>query len=340
MKLAIIAGLLNCTVAAGDGDFDIERIASPDSADANSITFLSDSHYAEKVRMCQARAVIVKHGKTIDGKINLEVADPYLGYAVVAQQFEDHAPVFGAGINPAAIINETASVHAGAHVGPGSIIGGNCTIGDRTVIAAGCVIEKNVTIAEDCRIDSGVIIRSNTLIGSRVIIQSGSVIGSDGFANARRADGSWVHIPCFGKVIVEDDVQIGANVTIDRGNFEPTIIRRGCRLDNLIQVAHNVEIGENSAIAAQVGISGSTIFGKRVLVGGQAGFAGHITIGDDSFVGAQSGVSKSVDSGNKITGTPARDLMSVRRTEVAQTKLPELLKDVKKLMKAFDERGN
>jgi UDP-3-O-[3-hydroxymyristoyl] glucosamine N-acyltransferase len=231
-------------------------------------------------------------------------------------------------------------VHAGAHVGPGSIIGGNCTIGDRTVIAAGCVIEKNVTIAEDCRIDSGVIIRSNTLIGSRVIIQSGTVIGSDGFANARRADGSWVHIPCFGKVIIEDDVQIGANVTIDRGNFEPTIIRRGCRLDNLIQVAHNVEIGENCAIAAQVGISGSTIFGKRVLVGGQAGFAGHISIGDDSFVGAQSGVSKSVDPGNKITGTPARDLMSVRRTEVAQTKLPELLKDVKKLIKAFDERGN
>jgi UDP-3-O-[3-hydroxymyristoyl] glucosamine N-acyltransferase len=337
MKLAAIAQVLGCTCPPMSVDVAIDRIASIESADVASITFLSNPRFAEQARLCKASAIIVARGCAIEGKINLEVADPYLGYAKVAHLFEDNSPVFGVGISPAALIDPSARVHPTAHIGPASVIGKDCSIGEGTVIAARCVIERGTVIGAACRIDSGAVIRYDTIIGNRVIIQSGAIIGSDGFANAREKNGAWVSIPCFGRVVIEDDVQIGANTTIDRGNFEPTLIGKGTRLDNLIQIAHNVRVGEHTAMAAQVGISGSTTVGKCVLIGGQAGFAGHIEIGDNAFVGAKAGVSKSVGKGAKVTGYPARDLMGMRRIEAAQLSLPALLKEVKYLRKELDE---
>jgi UDP-3-O-[3-hydroxymyristoyl] glucosamine N-acyltransferase len=337
MKLSQIAQALNCSLPDGAADKEISRIASLESADDASITFVVNPRFAEAAAASQAGALLVSRGVQIPGKLCLEVPDPYMGYARVGQLFEDRAPSFGTGIHPAAVIDPTASVQPGAHVGPGSVIGRNCTVGKGTIIAANCVVEADVQIGEECRIDSGVIIRYESQIGNRVIIQSGTVIGSDGFANAREKDGRFVRIPCFGRVEIEDDVEIGANCTIDRGNFEPTVIRQGARLDNLVHIAHNVTVGEHTAMAAQTGISGSTRVGKRVLIGGQVGFVGHIEIGDDAFIGAKAGVSKDVEPGSKITGYPARDLMGMRRIEAAQQSLPGMLKQLKALAKTVEE---
>ncbi len=336
MKLSVIAVHIGAAIDSTEGNREIFSISSPDKATDNDITFLSNPKYREKMQGSAAAAVIVKKGDVIPGKLCLEVDDPYVGYALTAQLFEDLSPGFGEGISLRAFIDASSSVHPSSSIGHNTVIGPDVIIGEKCRIGANCVIEKGTRVGAQTRIDSGVVIRWGTQIGSRVVIQSGAVIGSDGFGNARLKSGEWVRIPAFGIVVIEDDVDIGACTTIDRGNFEPTVISRGTKLDNLIHIAHNVEIGENSAIAAQTGISGSTKVGKRVIIAGQAGFVGHIEIGDDSFVGAKAGVSKSVEPGAKITGYPARDLMGMRRIEASQAQLPDLLKEVKRLSKEVE----
>jgi UDP-3-O-[3-hydroxymyristoyl] glucosamine N-acyltransferase len=339
MKLSEIAEHLQCAIPSDTGDNEILQISSLENADEGSITFLSDNKLKETAHSCKASVIIVKKGEPIVGKINLEVEDPYLAYAYVAQLFEDISPEFNNGINLNAIVDSSSDIHATVSVGPGSVIGKKCTIGENTVIDANCVLESNVKIGTGCRINSGVIIRRDCVIGNRVIIQSGTVIGSEGFGNA--LDGkTFVRIPCFGNGDIEDDVEIGANVTVDRGNFKSTIIRKGARIDNLVQIAHNVEVGENTAMAAQVGISGSVKVGNNVLLAGQAGFVGHIEIGDGAFVGAKAGVSKSVAPGEKVTGYPARDIMKTRRIEAAQQYLPEMHKELKRLRKEIETLKN
>jgi UDP-3-O-[3-hydroxymyristoyl] glucosamine N-acyltransferase len=332
MKLSRIASTIGCTVDAAAAEIEINRISSLASSDENCISFISDSKLAAQAGESKARVIIVKKGQAVAGKISLEVDDPYLCYAKTALLFEDSPSLFIPAIHPAAIIDNNATVDVSAMIGPGTVVGAGVHIGPDTSIGANCVIEKNSRIGAGCRIDSGVIIRFDTSIGDRVIIQSGSVIGSDGFANAMD-NGRWVRIPCFGNVVIEDDVQLGACVTVDRGNFEPTVIRTGARLDNLIHVAHNVVVGRHTAIAAQAGISGSTHIGDHVLIGGQAGFVGHIEIGDRSFIGAKAGVSKSVAMDSKVTGYPARDFMKMRRIEACQQELPDLIKRVKAIEK-------
>lgn len=334
--LLAVAKSIDAVVPDGTTDFIISGINSPQSASETELVFLSSPKYLPQIEACKSRVVIVKKGQSVPGKICLEVTDPYLGYAKAAQLFEDVSSVFGEGISKDSIIDSTASVDPSTSVGPGTVIGAEVKIGPGCRIAAGCIIEKNTVIGSDCRIDSGVIIRWNTRIGDRVIIQSGAVIGSDGFGNAMEGP-KFVRIPCFGNVIIEDDAEIGANTTIDRGNFEPTIIGKGVKIDNLVHIAHNVTVGENTAMAAQVGISGSTKIGKQVILAGQVGLVGHIEIGDGTFIGAKAGVSKGTAPGAKITGYPARDLMTMRRIEAAQASLPELLKEIKKLKKEIDD---
>ncbi|GBU20780.1 UDP-3-O-(3-hydroxymyristoyl)glucosamine N-acyltransferase [Fibrobacteres bacterium R8-0-B4] len=336
MKLSEIAAHIGAALSGGR-DAEVAGITSPESATAEHITFVSDSKYADQAKACAAVAVIVKKGAAFPEKVCLEVDDPYIGYALTAQLFEDVTPLFGEGVHPSAIVDKTAIIDKTASVGPGTVIGADVQIGAKCRIGANCVIERGVSVGESTRIDSGAIIRYGAKIGSRVIIQSGAVLGSDGFGNARGKDGVFVRIPCFGNVVVEDDADIGAGTTIDRGNFEPTVIGKGVKLDNLIHIAHNVTIGENTAIAAQTGISGSTKVGKRVIIAGQVGFVGHINIGDDSFIGAKAGVSKDVDPGANITGYPARDFMTMRRIEASSSRLPDLLKEFKKLKEEVEE---
>jgi UDP-3-O-[3-hydroxymyristoyl] glucosamine N-acyltransferase len=331
LKLSAIAAHIGAEFPATREDPDVFGIASPESASQKHLTFISDPKYADQAKTCSACAVIVKKGAAFPEKICLEADDPYVAYALVAQLFEDVAPLFGGGVHPSAIVDKTATIAKSASIGPGTVIGANAAIGANCRIGANCVIERGVRIGESTRVDSGAVVRYDTEIGSRVVIQSGAVIGSDGFGNARDKNNAFVRIPCFGNVIIEDDAEIGACAAIDRGNFEPTVIGKGVKLDNLIHIAHNVAIGEHTAIAAQTGISGSTKVGKRVIIAGQVGFVGHISIGDDSFVGAKAGVSKNVDPGAKVTGYPARDFMTMRRIDAASNQLPELLKEVKKL---------
>jgi len=336
VKLASIAEHLGCTLDPAYAEVDICSIADPQDADVNSITFVSSPKYLPLAQASKAGFVIVKNSCAIHGKVCLEVKDPYLAFAKIAQLFEDRTPLFDGPVHPTAIIHKTAQIGEGVFIGPYSVIGKNCRIGKGSVLGAHCVIENDTLIGEYCRIDSAAIIRRQCAIGNCVIIQSGAVIGSEGFGNAKDGD-RFVRIPSFGAVIIEDDAEIGANTTIDRGTFKPTRIGRGVRIDNLVQIAHNVVIEENSAMAAQVGISGSTHIGKRVVIGGQAGFVGHIKIADDSFVNAQSGVTKDTEPKAKITGTPARDFLAMRRIEAAQEQLPELARQVKRLRLDFND---
>lgn len=330
MQLVRIAEILGCDIPKDRGDLEITSVASLESADKHSISFFSNPKLRDAAQNSPAAAIITGLDTELEGKILLRVPDPYLGYAKIAQAFEDQTPVFGPGIHPSAVVDSSARIAANASIGPLSVVGANCTVGEATQIGAGCVIEKDTTIGRECRIDSKSTIRWGTRIGDRVIVQSGAVIGSDGFANAME-NGTFVRIPCFGAVVIEDDVQIGAGTTIDRGNFEPTILHTGVRLDNLIHIAHNVTVGEHTAMAAQVGVSGSTRIGKNVIIFGQAGFVGHIEVGDKSFIGAKAGVSKSVPPNAKITGYPARDFMKMRRIEAAQASLPEMQRELKRL---------
>jgi UDP-3-O-[3-hydroxymyristoyl] glucosamine N-acyltransferase len=337
VKLSRIAKHLGCACDPAQADIDIQGIADPKSADERSITFVSSPKYLPLAQESRACAVIVGPGCELAGKILLEVNNPYLGFAKVAQLFEDRSPFFDGPVHPSSSIHPSAAVHPTVFVGPYSVVSRECRIGKGTILGAHCVVENNAVIGEDCRIDSGAIVRRHCVIGNRVIIQSGAVIGGEGFGNAREDSGRWERIPSFGAVIIEDDAEIGANTTIDRGTFGPTVIGTGVKIDNLVMVAHNVTVGEHTAIAAQAGLSGSTSVGKRVMIAGQAGFAGHFSVGDDAFVGAQAGVAKGVYKGGKVTGTPARNLMAQRRIEAAQLQLPELLKEVKRLRSDYKD---
>ncbi|MBN1983373.1 MAG: UDP-3-O-(3-hydroxymyristoyl)glucosamine N-acyltransferase [Chitinivibrionales bacterium] len=336
MKLGIIVKHIGSSCSERDGEIEITGISSLELADEKSITFIYKDKFIDHARCSKAAAIIVKKGMVVAGKVNCVVDDPYLAYAQVGQLFEDRSPLFEGPIHPTAVISATAKLHPTVSVGPLSVIGPECIIAEKTVIGAHCVIEKGTQVGSDCHIDSGAIIRRGCRIGNRVIIQSGSVIGSEGFGNALNR-GEFVRIPCFGTVMLEDDVEIGANVTIDRGNFSPTIVKKGSRVDNLVQIAHNVEIGRHSALCAQVGISGSTKIGNHCMVGGQAGFVGHIEIGDGAFIGAQAGVNNSVEPGKKVTGYPARDLIKMRRIEAVMQNLPQMHKELKELRAAVAE---
>jgi UDP-3-O-[3-hydroxymyristoyl] glucosamine N-acyltransferase len=336
VKLSVIAGVLGCSVSEDMAHVEITKIASPEQADECCITFVSNPKFQEAALKSSAPVVIVKMGVQLQGKYCLEVADPYCGFAKVAQLFEDTSPAFGPGIHPTAYIDATATVHPSAHIGPLSIVGPGSVVGEATVLGAHTVIENNVRIGSGCRIDSHVVIRRECIVGNRVIIQSGAIIGGEGFGNAREGD-HWIRIPSFGTVIIEDDAEIGANTTVDRGALNPTIIGNGVKIDNLVMIAHNVVVGENSAIVSQAGLAGSTIIGNRVVIGGQAGFAGHLSVGDDAFIGAQAGVSNNVEAKAKQTGTPSRDLMTMRRIDGAQHQLPEALREIKRLRKELDE---
>ena len=335
MKLSDIAQVLGCVVPKGAEEIEITRISSAQEADAQSITFIADPRYLVTVEQSNAGVVLVKKGNRLTEKICLEVDDPYWAFAKTGQLFEDTTPLFGSQIHPTACIHSSARVHETVSVGPLTVVGKACEIGERTVIGAHCVIENETHVGARCRIDSGVIIRRRCRIADGVIIQSNAVIGSEGFGNAREKS-VWIRIPSFGNVIVEEGAEIGAGTTVDRGALGPTIIGKGVKIDNLCHIAHNVEIGENTAMAAQTGISGSTKIGRRVVIAGQVGMVGHIEIGDDAFIGAKAGISKNVEKQASVTGYPARDLMTMRRIEAAEQRLPELLKEVRRLRKELE----
>ena len=309
----------------GDTEVKIKGISEIDKAEEGDITFLSNQKYKKFLETTKASCIIVSKINIIEGKNLIVVKDPYLAFALLIKYlFGKKKPSFS-GTSPLSTIADSAKIGKDVNIGPYCYIGSNVAIGDGTTIYPNVFIDENTSVGKNCLIYSNVSIRENTSIGNDVIIHSGAVIGSDGFGFVWH-ENKYEKIPQVGRVVLEDDVEIGANCCIDRAAMGETVIKKGAKLDNLIQIAHNVVIGENTAIAAQVGISGSTKVGKFVQIGGQAGFAGHIEIGDNVKIGGQAGITKSVPDGIYITGTPARPFMEQRRLEAVIAKLPKLYK--------------
>jgi UDP-3-O-[3-hydroxymyristoyl] glucosamine N-acyltransferase len=332
VKLGAIAELCRGVLEAGDPSQDIVGVGSLSEATSGEVSFLSNPKYSHQMSATQATAALVGHAWQGEHSCALiRVEDPNRAFAEVAVALSPPQQDFPAGIHPSAVIHESAQMGADVHVGPGCVIESGAIIGDGSVLVANCYIGPNAVLGTGCRLYARVSLRANCILGNRVWIHDGSVIGSDGFGYAPSSDGKWEKIPQLGCVEVGDDVEIGANVTIDRARFGKTRIGSGVKIDNLVQIAHNVQVGENTVMAAQVGISGSTRIGKGVQLGGQAGLAGHLEIGDGAIVGAQAGVTKSVPAGTFVSGYPAMDHRKAVRLQAHLGKLPELKKRVQAL---------
>src|SRR5436853_2070093 len=328
MTLAELAERLGCELR-GDGTIEIRAIRGLEEAGPGDLTFLANPRYAAQLAATRASAAIVARGSADLAIATLRAADPYLCFARALAIF--HHPLQPpTGIHPTAVVAASAAIAEPVSIGPYAVIGDDVVIGPGAVIHPHVTIYAGVRIGRDFVAHAGVVVREHARIGDRVLLHPGVVLGADGFGFAPGPQGA-VKIPQAGIVVVEDDVEIGANTTIDRATLEATIIRRGAKLDNLVMVAHNCEVGAHSFLAAQVGLAGSTKIGRGVQMGGQAGIAGHLEIGDGVQVAAQSGVPNSVPAGRIVGGYPAVEVGVWRRTSAALLRLPELLKRVRRL---------
>jgi UDP-3-O-[3-hydroxymyristoyl] glucosamine N-acyltransferase len=319
----------------GDGEILVDSAAPIDGAGNGQITFLANPKYEKYLDTTAASAVILKSGSTFDRLPVIKHENPYYAYALTLDILYPEEITLRPGIDPTAIIADSAQIGKDCTIGALTCIGDRAVIGENSVIYAQTYIANDVHIGKNCRIYPGVKILGHSRIGDNIIIHSGVVIGSDGFGFARHAEGI-KKVKQIGWVEIGDHVEIGANCTIDRGALGPTKIGNHVKIDNLVQIAHNVEIGDYSIIISQVGISGSTKLGKGVVLAGQVGLVGHIELGDGVQVGAQSGVNHDIPAGKSYFGYPARDKSIAMRIEACISKLPELFKRVRKLEKNKD----
>lgn len=329
MTLKEIAEELNGELF-GPEELEICAPAKIEQAKEGEITFLSNPKYKQYLSTTKASAII------IDSKIDdielphIIVDDAYVGFLMILRVFSPPAHDFINDVSGEAFIAQSAKLDPSAKVAPLAYIGPDSEIGKNTVIYPGVVILKNVKIGADCILYPNVSVRENCILEDRIILHNGCVIGSDGFGFAPKED-TYVKIPQLGHVHIESDVEIGANTTIDRATLGKTIIKKGTKLDNLVQIAHNVAVGENCAIAAQSGIAGSTEVGDNVTIGGQAGLAGHIKVASRVMVAGQSGVTKSVPEKTVLFGSPALPIMQQKRIDVSMRHLPEMVKKIHSL---------
>lgn len=324
----------------GDPATVITGVCGIREAREGDITFVANSRYANLIAGTGASAIITSKELTGADKPIIRTDNPSLAFAKVVSLVSPGDPRHPQGIHPTAIIGKEVSLGKSVALAAYVVIEDEAIIGDRTIIYPGCFIGHNSSIGRDCLIYPNVSIREKVVIGSRVIIHSGTVIGSDGFGFIQ-VDGMHQKIPQCGTVQIEDDVEVGANVTIDRARFDKTVIGKGTKIDNLVQIAHNVIIGENSLVVAQAGISGSTVIGSNVTLAGQAGLVGHINVGDGAIVAAQAGVTKSVPANTVVSGYPARIHSEAKKVNACLQKLPELyeiIRDLGKRMSRLEER--
>ena len=338
MKLSAIADSLG-GVLSGNGEIDIMRVAKIEDAEPGDITFLSNLKYKKFITTTRASAVLMgpdvvveeMHHRSIPLSV-VRVKDPYIAFLHLVDKFYPPAKPLPLGIHPTAIIPNSSPISSDTAIGAYAVIGEHCVIGKRVSLYPGTILGDGVTIGDDSVVYANVVVREGCRIGNRVIIHSCTVIGSDGFGFAPKEDGSYEKIPQRGIVVIEDDVEIGSNCTVDRATLGETRIGKGVKLDNLIQIAHNVSIGENTVIAAQTGISGSTKVGANCQIAGQVGLSGHIHIADRTIIGAQSGVPKSISKpGETHFGYPAFEIHETLRIHAATRQLPSLLTEVRNL---------
>ena len=320
----------------GDPEIVISGVSGIKEAKKGDITFLANRRYVPLIDETEASAIITPFDVESASKPIIRTKDPSLAFAQVVSLMHPVKIRHPKGIHKTAVISKSARVGRDVAIGPHVVIEEEAEIGDRTIIYANSFVGHNAKIGCDCLFYANVSIRERVEIGNRVFVQSGTVIGAEGFGYAN-VDGEYRLIPQVGTVVIEDDVEIGANVTIDRARFDKTIIGKGTKIDNLVQIAHNVVIGKNCIIVAQAGISGSTRIGNNVTIAGQAGLVGHIEIGDGAILAAQAGITKSVPPNTFVSGYPARPHAEAMRIYAALTRLPELLKNVAELKKKIEE---
>jgi len=337
VTLGELARRLECPVE-GDAAIEIRRVAKIEEAGPGDLTFLANPKYAAKLATTKASAVIMNGVAASPNEVAapcavLRSASPYLTFARAAQVLSpDTRPA--PGIHALAAVAGDATIDPTATVGAYAVIGAGVSIGARTIVHPHVVIGEGTMIGADCVLHAHVSIRERCTIGARVILQNGAVVGSDGYGFAQRPDGTHEKIPQTAPVVIEDDVEIGANTTIDRPAVGETRIKAGTKIDNLVQIGHGVVVGKNTLLAAQVGIAGSTAIGDSVMFGGQVGVGGHLTIGDRAKAVGQSGITNSVDADAFVSGYPAIDNGEWRRASAVFRRLPEL----RRQLRALEER--
>jgi len=331
IKLYEVAQLIGGELV-GDRNLVITGVAGIKEAEKGDITFLANAKYLPFLVQTRASAVITASETSSGDKAIIRTLNPSLAFAKIASYFMPQEEPVEHGVHPTAVIGKNVHLGEAVSVGAHAVIEEGSRVGDRTSIGAGCYIGRNTQLGHDVRLYPRVTVRECVKIGHRVIIHSNSVIGSDGFGY-ETVDGKHLKIPQVGSVDIEDDVEIGSCVCIDRGRFKNTRVGRGTKIDNLVQIAHNVILGQDCLIVSQAGISGSTELGDRVVVAGQAGIVGHVTLGEDVIVGARSGVSKSVPPKTVVLGEPARPIQEQKRLFALIARLPEFFKDLAELKK-------
>ena len=335
MKLQDLAARIDCRLE-GDGDIEIRGVAGIEEAGSGDLTFFTNPKYAAELRKTRASAVILGERAEAAPCAMLRAPQPYLAFARAVGLF-DNSSRPAAGVHRLASIGEDVTLGADVSIGPFAVIGGRVRIGARTVVHPHVTIGDQTEIGDDCIIHAHVSIRQRIRIGHRVILQDGAVIGSDGFGFARRPDGTHEKIPQIGALTIEDDVEIGANSTIDRPAVGETRIGAGTKIDNLVQIAHGVSIGRNVLLAAQVGVAGSVTIEDDVTLAGQVGVAGHITLGKGVIATAQTGIPNSVDPGEFVSGYPAIPNRDWLRSSAVFRKLPDLKKRIAELERRIQE---
>lgn len=341
MKLAEIASRLDCELV-GDGGIDIHGLAPIENAESGTLTFLANPRYRSYLATTGASAVILARDEPSVSIATLRAADPYFAFARAIDLFHVPAPL-PAGIHPTAVIDPSARIGADPRIGPHCVIGTNVVVGDRACLDANVVLYPEVVVGDDFRARANAVVCERVRIGDRVLLQPGCVIGGDGFGYTPTPDGRIHKITQAGTVVLEDDVEVGANATVDRAAIGETRIGRSAKIDNLVQVAHGCTVGSGSMLAAQVGLSGSTRLGRFVRMGGQAGTAGHLAIGDGATVAARAGITNDVAAGSTVGGFPQQPLEAFRRTMASLPRLPEIFRRLRRIEKQVglsrDERA-
>jgi len=338
MKLSELAAQTGARFNSSDANLEIKGAAGLDQAELGQVTFLSNPRYTSGVAATRASAIYLGEDVEVpraDVAV-LRAKDPYLAFTRALRLFHPRA-AFDPAIHPSAIIDPTARIATNVFIGAHAVIGKNVEIGERVQIHPNVTIYDHAIIGDDSEIHSGVAIRDHSVLGKRVIVHNNACIGSDGFGFAKDEERRWLKIPQTGRVVIEDDVEIGAGSTIDRASTGETLIKRGAKLDNLVQIGHSCGVGEDALLCAQVGMAGSSRVGDRVILTGQVGIGGHITVGDDAILYPQSGVPNDVAPGQVLVGTPAFEVSAFWRAIAVFKKLGDLPKRIRALEKRLDE---
>ncbi len=338
MKLSTIAKKTFATIERGDADLEIKGAAGLDIAESGQITFLANPKYTPQIKETKASAIFLNEKETIERQdiAVLRAKDPYLAYTRALRLFHPE-PEVTAFVHPKAVLDESAQVAENVEIGASVVIGKNCVIESGVKIFPNVTIYDNVKIGKNSVIHSGVAIREHCEIGANCIIHNNSTVGSDGFGYAKDESKSWLKIPQTGNVVIEDDVEIGANTAIDCASVGETRIMRGAKIDNLVQIGHSCTIEEDALICAQTGLAGSSVIGKRVILAGQVGIAGHLKVGDDAVITAKSATSHDVADGKIISGVPAFDNRDWLRSIAAFRRLGEMAQTLRRLEKRLAE---